>query len=602
MACHQKNFFLSSLGKAWIRPRTVNLETDQYITMKMFFRKFRTLILIISLAIVSVTAISFTDDYFEVTRNIDIFVTLFRELNANYVDEIKPGTLVKKGIDSMLESLDPYTNYIPESDIEDYRFMTTGQYGGIGALIGQRNDEVIITDPYENYPAQKADLRAGDVLVEIDGKTLKGKKYDEVSKILKGQPKTVVKIKVRREGEKELLEKSVTREEIKINNVPYSGIVGDNMGYIRLTGFTENAGMEVKNALTDLKAKNQLKGVILDLRGNPGGLLHEAVNIVNIFTPKGVDVVTTKGKIKDADKTYKTLSPPVDAEIPVAVLVNSMSASASEIVSGAIQDLDRGITIGQRTFGKGLVQTTRPLSYNSQLKVTTAKYYIPSGRCIQALDYTHRKEDGSVGKIPDSLISEFKTKSGRIVYDGGGIIPDFITVPRYVSPITRALISKYLIFDYATLYHRSHPSLAPARSFKLTDSEYDAFVKWLEPKEYDYSTRSEKSLEELKKYAEKEKYFDAIKTEYEQLQKRMMHDKTKDLYKYKEEIMELLQGEIASRYYFQNGRIESGFAFDTDIKKAIEALSNPQVFAQIMNRPPVKNPPVDEDEKDEPGE
>ncbi len=305
--------------------------------------------------------------------------------------------------------------------------MTTGQYGGIGALIGQRNDEVIITDPYEGYPAQKADLRAGDVLVEIDGKPLKGKKYDEVSKILKGQPKTVVKIKVRREGEKDLLEKSVTREEIKINNVPYSGIIGDDVGYIRLTGFTENAGMEVKNALSALNANMPLKVVILDLRGNPCGLLHEAVNIVNIFTPKGVEVVTTRGKIKDADKVYRTLSPPVDTELPVAVLVNSMSASASEIVSGAIQDLDRGITIGQRTFGKGLVQTTRPLSYNAQLKVTTAKYYIPSGRCIQAVDYTHRKEDGSVGKIPDSQISEIKNKAARKVNDGGVIIPDLIT-------------------------------------------------------------------------------------------------------------------------------------------------------------------------------
>jgi carboxyl-terminal processing protease len=567
--------------------------------MKMFFRKFRTLILVISLTAASIAALSFTEDYFEVTRNIDIFVTLFRELNANYVDEIKPGALIKKGIDSMLESLDPYTNYIPESDIEDYRFMTTGQYGGIGALIGQRGDEVIITEPYENYPAQKAGLQAGDVLVEIDGKPIKGKKYDEVSKILKGQPKTSVKIKIRREGEKELLEKTVTREEIKISNVPYSGIIGEDIGYIRLTGFTENAGMEVKNAFTELKAKKPLKGLILDLRGNPGGLLHEAVNIVNIFIPKGQEVVTTKGKIKDAYKTYKTLSNPVDTELPLAVLVNSMSASASEIVSGAIQDLDRGITIGQRTFGKGLVQTTRPLSYNAQLKVTTAKYYIPSGRCIQAVDYTHRKEDGSVGKIPDSLISEFKTKSGRIVYDGGGIIPDFITSPRYVSPITRALISNYLIFDYATFYRQTHPSIPPAKEFKLTDTEYDAFVKWLEPKEYDYSTKSEKALEELKKFAEKEKYFAGIREEYEQLHKKMMHDKTKDLYKYKEEIMELLQSEIASRYYYQNGRIESGFYYDEDIKKAVEALSNPKVYAQIMNRPPLKNPPVDEEEKEE---
>ena len=314
----------------------------------------------------------------------------------------------------MLESLDPYTNYIPESEIEDYRFMTTGQYGGIGALIGQRNNEVIITDPYEGFPAQKADLRAGDVIIALDGKSIEGKKYDEISKLLKGQPKTPVKITVKREGEPNPIEKNLVREEIKISSVPYSGIVSDSIGYIRLTGFTENAGMEVK-VLSTLEGKTKLKGVILDLRGNPGGLLNEAVNIVNIFVNKGSEVVSTKGKAKEWDKTYHALNNPVDTEIPVAVLVNSSSASASEIVSGSIQDFDRGIIIGQRTFGKGLVQTTRPLSYGAQLKVTTAKYYIPSGRCIQALDYSHRNEDGSVGKIPDSLITQFKTKSGRIV-------------------------------------------------------------------------------------------------------------------------------------------------------------------------------------------
>jgi carboxyl-terminal processing protease len=567
--------------------------------MNTLLKRFRRLLLITGVMAVSATAIGLTSDYFEISRHIDIFVTLFRELNANYVDEIKPGTLIKKGIDAMLESLDPYTNYIPESDIEDYRFMTTGQYGGIGALIGQRGEEVIITEPYENYPAARAGLRAGDVLVEIDGKSLKGKKYDEVSKILKGQPNTTVRIKIKREGESQLMEKTLTREEIKINNVSYAGIIGEDIGYIRLSGFTENASQEVKNALLDLKSRKALKGLILDVRGNPGGLLHEAVNIVNLFVPKGVEVVTTRGKIKEADKSYKTLNAPADTETPLAVLVNSQSASASEIVAGAIQDLDRGITIGQRTFGKGLVQTTRPLSYNAQLKVTTAKYYIPSGRCIQAVDYTHRKEDGSVGKIPDSLISEFRTKNGRIVYDGGGIIPDYIISPRYASPITRALISRYLIFDYATWYHRQHPQIAPARQFRLSDAEYDAFVKWLESKEYDYSTRSEKTLAELKKIAEKEKYFDAIKPEYEQLHKKMMHDKNKDLYKYKEEIMELLQTEIASRYYFQSGRIEAGFDFNPEIKKAVEALSNPALYAQIMNRPPVKNPPYEENEQEE---
>lgn len=557
--------------------------------MKKIKIKFRNFFVATVLAVASFGIIGFTDDYFEVSRNLDIYATLFRELNIYYVDETKPGDLMKKSIDAMLESLDPYTNYIPESEIEDYRFMTTGQYGGIGALIGQKGDLVIITDPYEGYPAQKADLRAGDAILEIDGKSAKGKKYDEISKILKGQPKTPVKILISREGEKNPIEKNLVREEIKINNVPYSGMLDKGIGYIKLTGFTDNASLEVKEALLKLKATNELKGIILDLRGNPGGLLNEAVNIVNLFVSKGTDVVSTKGKVKEWDKEYKALNSPVDTELPLAILVNRGSASASEIVSGSIQDLDRGIIIGQRTFGKGLVQTTRPLSFNAQLKVTTAKYYIPSGRCIQALDYSHRNDDGSVGKIPDSLISEFKTKSGRIVYDGGGIIPDYITEPQKLSPITQSLISKYLIFDYATLYRQKHPSIDPGRTFRLTDLEYNEFIQWLSGKEYDYTTRSEKSLEELKKYASTEKYFDAVKPEYEALRNKMMHDKNHDLLKYKSEIKELIQDEITSRYYYQNGRIEASFDDDPDISKAIEALTDKEVYSKIFNRPPVKN-------------
>jgi len=498
----------------------------------------------------------------------------------------------------MLESLDPYTNYIPESEIEDYRFMTTGQYGGIGALIGQKGDFVVVTDPYEGFPAQKADIRAGDVIMEIDGKNVKGKKYDEISKILKGQPKTPIKLEIKREGEKDLIEKTVMRDEIKINNVPYHGMLDNGIGYIKLTGFTDNAAQEVRDAMLDLKSKEQLKGLILDLRGNPGGLLNEAVNIVNLFVNKGVDVVSTKGKVKEWDKLYKAINSPVDTDVPLAVLVNSGSASASEIVSGSIQDLDRGLIIGQRTFGKGLVQTTRPLTYNSQLKVTTAKYYIPSGRCIQALDYTHRNDDGSVGKIPDSLISEFKTKSGRVVYDGGGIMPDNVTEQQTLSSIAQSLISKFLIFDYATIYRQKHESIGTARSFRLTDPEYDEFVKWLADKEYDYTTKSEKALEDLKTNAEKEKYFAAVANDYDALKKKMMHDKNSDLIKNKEEIKELLQDEIVSRYFYQNGRIEASFDYDPDIKKGMEALKDKNVYTQIFNRPAVKNIPDKSDKSD----
>ncbi len=545
-------------------------------------KKIRWIVVVFLISTASISIYSFSEDYFEISRNLDIFSTMFRELNIYYVDDVKPGELMKKGMDSMLESLDPYTNYIPESEIEDYRFMTTGQYGGIGALIGQRNNEVIITDPYEGFPAQKADLRAGDVIIALDGKSIEGKKYDEISKLLKGQPKTPVKITVKREGEANPIEKNLLREEIKINSVTYSGILSDSIGYIRLTSFTENAGMEVKNALTTLEGKTKLKGVILDLRGNPGGLLNEAVNIVNIFVNKGSEVVSTKGKAKEWDKTYHALNNPVDTEIPVAVLVSSSSASASEIVSGSLQDFDRGIVIGQRTFGKGLVQTTRPLSYGAQLKVTTAKYYIPSGRCIQALDYSHRNEDGSVGKIPDSLITQFKTKSGRIVFDGGGVMPDYVTEIRMLSPITQSLITKYLIFNYATYYRINHATIAPSKEFHLSDAEYNDFVKWLSGKDYDYTTKSEKLLDDFKTASEKEKYFSSAEKEYDLLKKKVAHDKVADLQKFKDEIKEVLENEIVSRYYFQNGQIEASFNDDVEIKKAIEALNNKSIYDSIL--------------------
>ena len=417
--------------------------------MKSFLRKFKLLFIAILIGSYAIISYSFVDSYFEVSKNLDIFATLFRELNIYYVDETNPGDLMKKGIDNMLESLDPYTNFIPESEIEDYRYMTTGSYGGIGALVRQMGDYVVISEPYEGFPAQKADLRAGDKILKVNDIDVKGKKTDDISKYLKGQASTSIKLLIEREGEKKPIEKIINREEIKIKSVSYSGMISKSVGYIKLTGFTENASGEVKDALLDLKKNPALKSIVFDLRGNPGGLLKEAIDIVNLFEDKGTEIVSTRGKVKDWDKIYKAVNNPVDLSVPMVVLVDRGSASASEIVSGSLQDLDRGVVIGQRSYGKGLVQQTRDLSYNAKLKVTVAKYYTPSGRCIQALDYSHRNEDGSVDKVADSLISAFKTKNGRIVYDGGGIAPDVAIEPQKYSSILGSLITKNLLFDFA---------------------------------------------------------------------------------------------------------------------------------------------------------
>ena len=541
------------------------------------------------------------DNYFEISKNLDIFATLYREVNMYYVDETDPGDMVKTAIDAMLEKLDPYTNYIPESDIEDHRFMTTGQYGGIGALVRQKGDYIYISEPYEDKPAQKAGLLAGDALLEVDGKSVKGKQTADVVKMLKGVPNTKVSIKIKREGNSDPLTFSVMREEIKINNVPYFGMIDDKIGYIKLTGFTEDAGKEVKDALVSLKATNPgIEGVILDLRDNPGGLLREAINISNVFVNKGQDIVSTKGKVKEWDKTYKALNTPVDTDIPLVVLVSRGSASASEIVSGTIQDLDRGVVIGQRSYGKGLVQTTRPLSYNAQVKITTSKYYIPSGRCIQALDYTHRNDDGSVGKVPDSLITAFKTKNGRIVYDGGGVNPDFKTPIKKYSQILQSLVIKSLIFDYATQYKLGHPSIPLAKTFRLSDADYDEFVKWLDGKEYDYTTKSEELLDKLKTTAEGEKYFDGVSKEFQALKDRMMHDKKSDLYKFKGEIKEFLEGEIVSRYYYQKGKIEASFKYDTEITEGVKILYDKPTYTSILTgKYKQPNPPKEDGDKDD---
>lgn len=524
-------------------------------------------------------------NYFEITKNLDIFTTLYKELNTYYVDTLNPEQLMRAGIGEMLGGLDPYTDYIPEEDMEDYRMQTTGKYGGIGAVIGTRNEWVMVTEPYEGFPADKAGLRAGDKILEVDGKGAKNYKTDQVSALLKGKPGTEVQVKIKRlkaDGSEEEMIVKMVREEIKIKNVPYYGMVEEGVGYIRLSNFTDRAGQEVKNALQSLEANGKLKGLILDLRGNPGGLLNEAINVVNVFVDRNIEVVSTKGKIEEWNKSFYTLNDPVDLKIPMVVLADGGSASASEIVSGSLQDLDRAVVLGQKTFGKGLVQSTRSLPFGAKLKVTTAKYYIPSGRCIQAINYAERNEDGSVKRIPDSLKVAFKTRNGRTVYDGAGIDPDVAAEPEKLANITISLITKSLMFDYANEYRARHDKIAPAKQFQLTEQEYADFKNWVAKKEYDYTTRSEKMMESLKEVAEKEKYFDAIQASFDTLKKSMIHDKQMDLEKEKPQIKSMLEEEISSRYYLGTGRSETALRSDTEVRKAVELLKEPAKVSEIL--------------------
>ncbi len=537
----------------------------------------------ISLALAFTAQAQITSSSFEISKNLDIFATMYKELNNNYVDELNHGELIKTGIDAILEKLDPYTVFISEAEIEDFNFMTTGQYGGIGALIHKQGDFIVISEPYEGSPAMKAGLLHGDRILKVNDKDTRGKSVSDVSSVLKGQPGTKLKVLVDRDGEKSPLEKEIIRENVSIPNVTHSMMLSDGTGYIKLSGFTQNSGKEFKEAFLKLKEGGNMKGLIIDLRDNGGGLMNEAVNITNLFVKKGELVVSTKGKSPDRNKSYKTFIQPVDTEIPLVVLVNAFSASASEIVAGALQDLDRAVIIGERTFGKGLVQNIIPLSYNTQMKVTVAKYYIPSGRCIQAIDYGHKDSTGRSAKIPDSLINTFKTRSGRLVYDGGGIIPDILTEQPMLSNISMSLISRYLIFDYANKFRREHTTILPAGDFTITDEIYTDFVGWLQDKDYDYTTRSEKMLSELKKTAESEKYFDELKNEFEMLQSKMMHNKQADLNKFRDEIKSLLRNEIVSRYYAQKGRVEAAVTEDMEIKKAIEVIGNQQEYKTILS-------------------
>ena len=532
--------------------------------------------------IVSLSAFKQTDKYFEMAKNMELFSAVYKEVNLLYVDEINPAQFMTTGIDAMLESLDPYTNYIPEDNIEDFRTQLTGQYGGIGAVIGERNDKIIVLMPYDGFPAQKAGMQIGDEIISVDGIITTSKNSSDVSKLLRGQADTPVKIKVKRFNQADPIEFTLARQKIKISNVPYYGMVNTNTGYIKLSDFTQAASIEVKKALTELKTSGATQ-IILDLRGNPGGLLNEAVNISNIFIPKSKLVVSTKGKVSEWNTKYITELMPDDLTIPLVVLVSGRSASASEIVAGVIQDYDRGVVVGQRSYGKGLVQTTRELPYNSQIKVTTAKYYTPSGRCIQAIDYAHRAADGSVSKFADSLHVAFKTTNGRVVYDGGGVTPDIAVTQDSIAPILISLVSKSMLFDYATEYHSKHPGIGDAKKFNLTDKEYQDFVTWLKGKDYSYTTKVEKTLEEMTKQSKQEKYYDAMKDQLDQMKNVISKDKENDLIKFKSQIMEYLEEEIASRYYLQKGIIEASFDSDKDIQAALEVLNNKTKYTSILS-------------------
>ncbi|MGV3588767.1 MAG: S41 family peptidase [Adhaeribacter sp.] len=541
---------------------------------------------LLSLTLLSVLVVSsgFADRYFEIARHLDTFASLYRQLNNHYVDEVNPAILMQEGIGAMLSSLDPYTEYIPESELEDFKMnYVSKQYAGIGASVfNNKAGKVIISEPYEGFSAQKADLRAGDEILSINGVSVIGKTSNGATDLLKGQKGTSLTVIVKRDGESKPIEKTLVREIITFRNVPYYGLINDSTGYIKLDKFLENAAQEVRDALVTLKSKHRIKGLVLDLRGNGGGIVQESVNIVNLFVEKGLPIVTQKGRVTDRDVTYKAVSHPVDAKIPLVVLVDKGSASASEIVSGAIQDLDRGTIIGQRTFGKGLVQQTISLPYNSLLKVTVAKYYTPSGRCIQAMDYSHRNSDGSVTQISDSLKHEFKTRHGRLVYDGSGIFPDVTTPEIRYSNITQSLVSKMLHFDFATHYRNTHPVLPAAREYKMSDAEYEQFLKFLADQDYSYTTRSEKYLQELKAQAQKEKNFENIKKEFEALESRLQGNKKDDLSRYKEEIKKVLEAEIVSRYYFQSGKVENSFRNDADMKEALRILNNKKLYVNIL--------------------
>lgn len=545
-------------------------------------KNLRILILISSTTALLAFAVP-TDRYFDIAKSLDIFATLVKEVNANYVDEVDPKKLVDTGINGMLQQLDPYTDYIPKEDMEAFSIQTTGEYAGVGALVGHINNKTVVTHPYVGFPAHRAGIRVGDELISIAGKNVAGKPTGESSALLKGAPQTEVEVEVKRYGQEATLKFKLTREKIKISNVTYQGLIDTNIGYIKLEEFTPGAGREVAEAVTKLKSQGATK-LILDLRDNPGGSLYEAVNIVNIFITKGKEVVSTRGKSPESNKVYNTLNNAIDLETPLTILTSGGSASASEIVAGSLQDYDRALLVGQRTFGKGLVQTTRQLAYDAQLKITTAKYYIPSGRCIQALDYTHRHTDGTVTKIPDSLKREFKTKVGRKVYDGAGLDPDVAINPEEAAAITIELASSGLFFEYANKYCAEHSTMTQSmRNFRMTDPEYDKFVEWVKTQRFNFTPELEHKMESLITSAKTEKYYDQLQTPLAELKSKISQARSNDLTRFKPEIEKVLEEEIAFHTLLSKGQVDVSVDRDPEILAAKKLFNDSERYKQLLS-------------------
>lgn len=525
------------------------------------------------------------DNRFEVSKQLDILNALVKEVEMFYVDSVEVEKMVRRGIDAMLKGLDPYTEYYPEQEMDNMKMLVTGEYGGVGAYIRSRDEGVIITEPFEGMPAALAGLKAGDRILAIDTSDVSKASSERVSELLKGVPNSKVMLKIQRPGEKKPRKVEVMRKQIMLKQVVYYGVYGDHTGYIYLSGFKEKSAQEVKEAFEDLKNKHHITSLILDLRDNGGGLLPSAVQIVNYFVPKGREVLSTRGKIKQWDRTYRTTVEPIDTVIPMAVLINGSSASASEIVSGALQDMDRAVLVGNRSFGKGLVQSARDLPYDGKVKVTMSKYYIPSGRCVQQMDYTHRHTDGSVSAIPDSLTSIFYTSKGRPVRDGGGVRPDFEVEDKKMPTMLYYLVSDYALFDYVTEWVQAHPTIPSAEEFVYPDADYEVFKQHLKDAKFTYDRQSEKALKNLKEVADFEGYLAEDTAAFALLEERLKPDLDRDLERYKDDIKKMISNEIVKRYYYQRGELIENLKGDKVLQKALDVLADETLYRQTLSSP-----------------
>lgn len=546
--------------------------------------RIKSIIILVAAIVLLLFGFRRADKYFEIAKSLDIMAAVYRDLNSYYVDSISPSALMQTGIEAMAQSLDPYTYYFSENDLGDLDFQATGKYGGVGTSIRKMNDSIVVSAVYDNAPFEKAGIRPGDVILSLDKKPVTAMSMEDISGLLRGEAGSVLQVAIRHPISGKIAHYKIKREEIAVQSVAYTGMLTQHTGYIKLIQFTEGTSEEITHAYQQLKKKDPaLSALILDLRGNPGGLLEEAVKTANLFLPTGDTILSTRGRVNTWNRIFTATEAPLDNQIPLAVLINSHSASASEIVAGAMQDLDRGIIVGQRSFGKGLVQTTRNLPYHTKIKITAARYYTPSGRCIQAIDYTHRNDDGSIAYIPDSLKNDFHTKDGRTVLDGGGIMPDEFLSPKKYSRIAASLVQNNLIFDYATLYYYTHSAPPKMVGFQLSDAMYNHFLHFLKDKHYNYENRTEMALDHLKSQAKAEGYFEKISTETKSIEASIKQNKTADLQKYKPEIRNLLEMEIMDRYYFQKGRIAQELPSDSVVQVAVNLLNDAAKYRELLH-------------------